>query len=71
MATVLYVGGSKDGMRGVMPYGLRKLQAEGERGPEIYVEKTMELHGIGRVRVMALEGLHEEALVQQLHSHYR
>ena len=71
MTHVLYVGGSKDGTRGMMPYGLRKLQAEGDNGTEIYVEKTMELHGVGRVRVMALEGLHEEVLVRQLHHHYR
>ncbi len=71
MATVLYVGGSKDGTRGVMPYGLRKLQAEGAQGPEIYVEKTMQVDGVGRVRVMALQGLHEEVLVQRLNGHYR
>lgn len=71
MTHVLYVGGSKDGTRGMMPYGLRKLQAEGDQGTEIYVEKTMDLTGVGRVKVMALEGLHEEVLVQQLQRHYR
>lgn len=71
MTHVIYVGGSKDGTRGMMPYGLRKLQADGQQGKEIYVEKTMELNGVGRVRVMALEGLHEEVLIKQLHHHYR
>lgn len=71
MAMVVYVGGSKDGTRGLMPYGLTKLQAQGEQGPEIYVEKMMELDGVGRVRVMALEGLKEEIIVQRLSRHYR
>ena len=71
MTHVIYVGGSKDGTRGMMPYGLRKLQAQSNNGTEIYIEKTIDLHGIGRIRVMALEGLHEEALARQLHQHYR
>jgi hypothetical protein len=71
MAIVLYVGGSKDGEKGVMPYGLSKLQAQGESGPEIYVERMMELSGVGRIRVMALEGLKDDLVVQRLHRHYR
>ena len=70
MAVVLYVGGSKDGARGVMPYGLTKLQAQGEKGPEIYVEKMLDLNGVGRVRVMALEGLKDDIIVQRLSRHY-
>ena len=71
MTHVIYVGGSKDGTRGMMPYGLRKLQSDGKQGIEIYVEKTLQLQGGGRVRVMALEGLQDEVLVKQLHTHYR
>lgn len=70
MAIVLYVGGSKDGDKGVMPYGLRKLQAQGESGLEIYVERMLELNGVGRVRVMALESLKDDCVVQRLHRHY-
>ena len=70
MAIVVYVGGSKDGKKGVMPYGLTKLQAQGEKGPEIYVEKIMDLDGVGKVRVMALEGLKEDIIVQRLSRHY-
>lgn len=70
MSIVHYVGGSKDGTKGVMPYGLTKLQSQGEKGLEIYVERMMELSGIGKIRVMALEGLQDERIVQHLSRHY-
>lgn len=69
MSIVYYVGGSKDGKKGIMPYGLTKLQASGEQGEEIYVERLLDLEGMGRIRVMALEGLHDEIIVQQLSRH--
>ena len=69
MSIVYYVGGSKDGKKGIMPYGLTKLQAQGKLGEEIYVERVLDLEGRGRVRVMALEGLKDDIIVQRLSYH--
>ena len=53
MAIVLYVGGSKDGEKGVVPYGFSKSRADTALGPEFYTERFMELQGVGKVRLMA------------------
>ncbi|GAB3052223.1 hypothetical protein [Stenotrophomonas tumulicola] len=71
MAIVLYVGGSKDGDKGVMPYGFSKSRADTALGPEIYTERFMELQGVGKVRLMALEGLRDDIVMQQAARHYR
>lgn len=71
MAVFLYVGGSKDGEKGVVPYGFSKTRADTEHGPEIYVERTMEVEGRGKMRVMALESLRDEILFQRLNHHLR
>ncbi len=71
MAIVLYVGGSKDGDKGVVPLGFTRSRADTLDGPEIYTERFMELHGIGRVRVMALEGMGDELVQQRAVRHYR
>jgi len=71
MAIVLYVGGSKDGDKGVVPYGFSRSRAETEQGPEIYTERYMELQGVGRVRLMALEGLRDEIVMQRAARYYR
>ena len=71
MTVVLYVGGSKDGDKGVVPYGFSKSQAETERGPETYVERFVDLHGGHRVRVMALENMQEEIVLQRATHHLR
>ncbi|MCW4455525.1 hypothetical protein OK348_12060 [Flavobacterium sp. MXW15] len=71
MAIVLYVGGSKDGDKGVVPYGFSKSQADTELGPEIYTERFMELQGVGKVRVMALESLRDDIVHQRAAYHYR
>ncbi len=71
MAIVLYVGGSKDGDKGLVPHGFSKLQAETDAGPEIYTERFMELQGLGKVRVMALESLQDEAVKARAARHYR
>ena len=65
MSIVLYVGGSKDGVKGVVPYGFRKTSTMTESGPEIYVEKTLSLAEIGTVRVMALQSLRESTLIER------
>ena len=52
MAVVLYIGGSKDGEKGVVPYGFSKTRRDTDAGPEIYVERMMDVSGKGRVRVM-------------------
>ena len=71
MAIVLYVGGSKDGDKGVMPYGFSKSRADTALGPEIYTERFMELQGIGKVRVMALESMQDDIVHQRAAVHYR
>ncbi len=71
MSILLYVGGSKDGTKGVMPYGFSKSMAMTEGGPEVYVERTVAVRNLGNVRVMALESLHESILVERAASHYR
>jgi len=71
MAIVLYVGGSKDGDKGLVPHGFSKSQADTELGPEIYTERFMELQGVGRVRVMALESLLDESVKVRAAQHYR
>jgi len=42
MAIVLYVGGSKDGDKGLVPHGFSKSRADTDTGPEIYTERFME-----------------------------
>ncbi len=71
MTIVLYVGGSKDGDKGVVPYGFSKSRADTAQGPEIYTERFMELQGVGRVRVMALESLRDEIVHQRTAQLYR
>ena len=71
MAIVLYVGGSKDGDKGLVPHGFSKSRAETDIGPEIYTERFMELQGFGKVRVMALESLNDDAAKLQAARHYR
>jgi len=71
MAIVLYVGGSKDGDKGLVPNGFSKSQADTELGREIYTERFMELQGVGKVRVMALESMHDEIVHQRAAAHYR
>lgn len=71
MAIVLYVGGSKDGDKGVVPHGFSKSRADTDAGPEIYTERFMELPGIGKIRVMALETLRDEIVHQRTAQHYR
>lgn len=69
MAVVLYIGGSKDGDKGVVPYGFSKTRADTEQGPEFYVERMMEVQGRGRMRVMVLESLRDEIAFQALNRH--
>ncbi|WP_355581368.1 hypothetical protein [Xanthomonas cannabis] len=57
MSIVLYVGGSKDGDKGVVPYGFSKSRTMTASGPEIYVERMVPLKDVGKIRVMALESL--------------
>ncbi|MCF7750012.1 hypothetical protein KQ945_04595 [Bacillus subtilis subsp. subtilis] len=71
MAIVLYVGGSKDGDKGLVPHGFSKSRADTDAGPEIYTERFMELQGIGKVRVMALESLRDDIVHQRTVRHYR
>ncbi|MFL9585114.1 hypothetical protein [Stenotrophomonas sp. AB1(2024)] len=71
MAIVLYVGGSKDGDKGLVPHGFSKSRADTDTGPEIYTERFMELQGLGKVRVMALESMHDEVVQQRAAQHYR
>jgi hypothetical protein len=70
MSIVLYVGGSKDGMKGVVPYGFRRSRAMTDAGPEVYVERVLALDAVGKVRVMALESLQDEIVVQRTAGHY-
>ncbi|WP_066095341.1 hypothetical protein [Xanthomonas massiliensis] len=69
MSIVLYVGGSRDGEKGVMPYGFTKSMTEGEAGREIYVERRLQVHGGPRLRVMALETLDEDGVREHLRRH--
>ncbi len=69
MAIVLYVGGSKDGEKGVVPYGFSKTRRDTDAGPEIYVERMMDVSGKGRVRVMVLESLRDDIAFQRLNRH--
>ncbi|MEE7546101.1 hypothetical protein HF319_02745 [Xanthomonas sp. Kuri4-1] len=70
MSIVLYVGGSKDGDKGVVPYGFSKSRAMTAAGPEVYVERMLALKEVGRVRVMALETMHESIVVERAAGHY-
>lgn len=71
MSIVLYVGGSRDGTRGVVPQGFTKTMLETvEHGREIYVEKMVRLARYGTVRIMALETLCEELLASWTARHY-
>ncbi|ALJ28141.1 MULTISPECIES: hypothetical protein [Stenotrophomonas] len=69
MAVVLYIGGSKDGEKGVVPYGFSKTRRDTDAGPEIYVERMMDVSGKGRVRVMVLESLRDDIAFQRLNRH--
>lgn len=69
MAVVLYIGGSKDGEKGVVPYGFSKTRRDTDAGPEIYVERMMDVSGKGRVRVMVLESLRDDIAFQRLSRH--
>ena len=70
MSIVLYVGGSKDGSRGVVPHGFTRCMLETEQGREIYVERLLRLPQVGTVRVMALEQLDERLLARDVARHY-
>lgn len=70
MSILLYVGGSKDGEKGVVPYGFSRSMAMTEDGPEIYSERVLSLDAVGRVRVMALESLQDHFVVERLADHY-
>jgi len=70
MAIVLYVGGSKDGEKGVVPYGFSKSRADTALG-QFYTERFMELQGVGKVRLMALESLRDDIVMQRAARHYR
>ena len=51
MSIVLYVGGSKDGDKGVVPYGFSKSRTMTEAGPEVYVERMVPLKDVaGRTK---------------------
>ncbi|MBD9537700.1 hypothetical protein ATCM_08600 [Stenotrophomonas sp. ATCM1_4] len=69
MAVVLYIGGSKDGDKGVLPYGFSKTRADTENGPEVYVERMLDVTGRGRMRVMVLEDLRDDIASQRLNQH--
>ncbi|MBN8801289.1 MAG: hypothetical protein ABS96_28120 [Lysobacteraceae bacterium SCN 69-123] len=69
MAVVLYIGGSKDGEKGVVPYGFSKTRRDTDAGPEIYVERVMDVSGKGRMRVMVLESLRDDIAFQRLSRH--
>ncbi|MDL5364795.1 hypothetical protein QSH18_04195 [Xanthomonas sp. NCPPB 2654] len=69
MSVVLYIGGSKDGEKGVMPYGFSKSMKETASGPEIYVERVLAVSD-RQVRIMALESLQDEIVVERLHKYY-
>ncbi len=69
MAVVLYIGGSKDGEKGVVPYGFSKTRRDTDAGPEIYVERVMDVSGKGRMRVMVLESLRDDIAFQRLNRH--
>jgi len=55
MSILLYVGGSKDGEKGLVPYGFKRSMTMTEDGPEIYSERELSLEAVGKVRVMALD----------------
>lgn len=69
MSILLYVGGSKDGEKGVVPYGFSKSVAETEQGREVYVKRELALEDAGTVRVMALESLQDAIVVERVSSH--
>ena len=70
MSVVLYIGGSKDGQKGVMLYRFSKSMKETDAGPEIYVERVLALSDRRRVRIMTLESLQDEIVVERLHQYY-
>jgi len=69
MSVVLYIGGSKDGQKGVMPYGFSKSMKETDEGPEIYVERVLALSD-RRGPDHGAESLQEEIVVERLHQYY-
>lgn len=70
MSVVLYVGGSNDGKRAVVPHGFSKTMLETALGPEVYVERLLAVRGCGTVRVMALESLQEDVARAYAERHY-
>ncbi|HVJ36743.1 MAG TPA: hypothetical protein VM687_02945 [Stenotrophomonas sp.] len=70
MSILLYVGGSKDGEKGLVPYGFSRSMAMTEEGPEFYAERVLSLEHVGKVRVMALESLQDTWVAERLASHY-
>jgi len=70
MSILLYVGGSKDGEKGVVPYGFSRSMAMTEEGPEFYAERVLSLERFGKVRVMALESLQDTMVVERVADHY-
>jgi hypothetical protein len=55
----------------VVPYGFIKSRADTALGPEFYTERFMELQGVGKVRLMALESLRDDIVMQRAARHYR
>jgi len=70
MSILLYVGGSKDGEKGLVPYGFSRSMAMTEEGPEFYAERVLSLDRVGKVRVMALESLQDTWVAERLANHY-
>ena len=50
---------------------LQQIRADTALGPEFYTERFMELQGVGKVRLMALEGMRDEIVMQRAARHYR
>jgi len=66
---VLYIGGSKHGERGVLPYGFSKTRVDSRQGTEIYVQRLLAVGERRPVPVMILENLHEETASALLYKH--
>lgn len=70
MVIVFYVGGSKDGEKGVVFYGFSKFCVDIVLGLEFYMEWFMELQGVGKVCLMVLEGMCDEIVMQCVVCYY-
>jgi len=57
---VLYIGGSRNGEKSVLPYGFSKTRVDTQHGPEIYIQRLLSSNKYGVVPVMILENLHED-----------